>query len=87
MELNADDSARTLVGQNSTQKPHALQRSTTMETRPFATKPPLMECLGTPNFKFDYAARELQWGVMKVTEHCEVTANTPVIRAQYLSSD
>jgi hypothetical protein len=24
------------VGQNSTQKPQALQRSTTMETRPFA---------------------------------------------------
>jgi hypothetical protein len=28
------------VGQNSTQKPHALQRSTTIETRPFATRTP-----------------------------------------------
>src|SRR5581483_9208278 len=39
-ELKADESARTLVGQNSTQKPQDLQRSTTMSTRPFATRPP-----------------------------------------------
>src|SRR5579871_4725505 len=36
LELNAEERARTLVGQNSTQNPHALQRSTTMETLPFA---------------------------------------------------
>src|SRR5215831_9757349 len=41
LELEAEESASTLVGQNSTQKPQALQRSTTMETRPFATGPPL----------------------------------------------
>jgi hypothetical protein len=28
------------VGQNSTQNPQALQRSTTMETRPFAMETP-----------------------------------------------
>ena len=28
LELNAEESARTFVGQNSTQKPHALHRST-----------------------------------------------------------
>src|SRR5581483_9811561 len=37
LELNAEESARTLVGQNSTQKPQALQRSTMMWTLPFAT--------------------------------------------------
>ena len=36
LELNAEERASTLVGQNSTQKPHALQRSTTMETVPLA---------------------------------------------------
>src|ERR1700739_4600804 len=40
LELKAEESASTFVGQNSTQKPHALQRSTTMETRPFATNTP-----------------------------------------------
>jgi hypothetical protein len=37
LELKAEERANTLVGQNSTQNPQALQRSTTMETRPFAT--------------------------------------------------
>jgi len=36
--LNAEERASTLVGQNSTQKPQDLQRSTTIETRPFATR-------------------------------------------------
>ena len=39
-ELKAEESERTLVGQNSTQNPHALQRSTTIETRPLATEIP-----------------------------------------------
>jgi hypothetical protein len=39
-ELKADDSDRTLAGQNSTQKPQALHRSTTIETDPRAMKPP-----------------------------------------------
>jgi hypothetical protein len=30
LELNAEESAKTFVGQNSTQKPQALQRSTTI---------------------------------------------------------
>src|SRR5579862_3914008 len=45
-ELKAEESARTLVGQNSTQKPHALQRSTTIETRPFATGSPTSKGVG-----------------------------------------
>jgi hypothetical protein len=36
LELNAEESARTFVGQNSTQNPQALHRSTTMETTPLA---------------------------------------------------
>jgi len=43
LELNAEESASTLVGQNSTQKPHALQRSTMMVTRPFANLHPKSE--------------------------------------------
>jgi hypothetical protein len=38
--LKAEESASTCVGQNSTQKPHALHRSTTIETRPLATRAP-----------------------------------------------
>jgi len=49
-ELKAEESASTLVGQNSTQKPQALQRSTTIETRPLTTVPPSRE-LGTPNHR------------------------------------
>jgi len=59
--LKAEDSASTLVGQNSTQKPQDLQRSTTMETRPFATQPPLAEWLITPEFNFDYPAGSRSW--------------------------
>ncbi len=43
LELKAEESASTLVGQNSTQKPQALQRSTTIDTRPLATAPPTFE--------------------------------------------
>src|SRR5215470_857195 len=45
-ELKAEESARTLVGQNSTQKPHALQRSTTIETRPLTTESPTSASVG-----------------------------------------
>src|SRR5579864_7389958 len=40
LELKAEESASTCVGQNSTQNPHALHRSTTSETRPLATRAP-----------------------------------------------
>jgi hypothetical protein len=36
LALNEGDSARTLLGQNSTQKPQALHRSTVIVTTPFA---------------------------------------------------
>ena len=38
--IERGESARTLVGQNSTQNPHPLQRSTTTATEPRATSPP-----------------------------------------------
>src|ERR1039457_4260087 len=38
-ELNAEESARTWVGQNSTQKPPPLQRSTMIATWPLAMGP------------------------------------------------
>jgi len=50
--LNAEESSNTCVGQNSTQKPHALQRSTTIETRPLAAT-------GTPFRK--YPVLRLEW--------------------------
>ena len=40
LELNAEESSSTFVGQNSTQKPHALHRSMTIETRPFGNQTP-----------------------------------------------
>jgi hypothetical protein len=40
LELKADESANTLDGQNSTQKPQALHRSTTIETDPRAMLSP-----------------------------------------------
>jgi hypothetical protein len=36
VELKAEERARTWVGQNSTQNPHPLQRSTVMATKPLA---------------------------------------------------
>src|SRR6266498_1948374 len=36
LELNADESERTLVGQNSTQNPQPLHRSTVIDTKPLA---------------------------------------------------
>ena len=44
LELNAELSARTLVGQNSTQNPQALHRSTTIDTEPRAIESPF-DCL------------------------------------------
>jgi len=44
LELNAEESAKTWVGQNSTQNPHPLQRSTEMEMKPLATGETLPEC-------------------------------------------
>src|ERR1700746_2455842 len=66
-ELKAEESARTLVGQNSTQKPQALQRSTMMETRPFATGPP-RGVLGTPETRRNYRGSMSQQGVTWVTD-------------------
>src|SRR5512142_1588680 len=40
LELYAELKARTFVGQNSTQNPQALQRSTTIETEPRAMDSP-----------------------------------------------
>jgi hypothetical protein len=40
LELKVEESASTWDGQNSTQKPQALQRSTTIDTRPFAMESP-----------------------------------------------
>jgi len=37
--MKAEESAKTLVGQNSRQNPQALQRSTMIETRPLPTDP------------------------------------------------
>jgi hypothetical protein len=53
--LKAEESASTLVGQNSTQNPHALQRSTTMETRPFAMETPGLSGRSFPETSTDYA--------------------------------
>src|SRR5580765_7691124 len=74
LELKADDSASTCVGQNSTQKPQALQRSTTIETRPFATRTPssesrLLRCFNCGGC--DYAGEGRGDGVMAVTERGE----------------
>src|SRR5579862_7490150 len=67
-ELKAEESASTLVGQNSTQKPQALQRSTTIETRPFATGfPPRQRALDTLETLGDYGLALSQQGVMGVT--------------------
>jgi len=38
--MKAEERAKTLVGQNSTQNPQALQRFSLIETRPLATDPP-----------------------------------------------
>src|ERR1017187_8584372 len=40
VELKAEESARTWVGQNSTQNPHPLQRSTVIATWPLAAMGP-----------------------------------------------
>src|SRR4029077_7463654 len=68
LELKAEESASTLVGQNSTQKPQALQRSTTMETRPFATGPPRWKCWALPK----------DWTIMSCTCRTGVRRGSPV---------
>jgi hypothetical protein len=71
LELKAEESANTCVGQNSTQKPQALQRSTTIETRPFATKPPSKESESLRVFNYagcDYQLQGHEGGVMAVTD-------------------
>ena len=71
MELNAEESARTLVGQNSTQKPQALQRSTMMETVPLAAKStPTAEANAPPVISELWAAMTAG-GVTQVTGHSE----------------
>src|SRR6266567_2080960 len=67
LELKAEESASTLVGQNSTQKPQALQRSTKIETRPLATGSPHWGGQDTPRIQGDYVLRRLQQGVTPVT--------------------
>jgi hypothetical protein len=57
LELKAEDSASTFVGQNSTQNPQALQRSTTMETRPFAMETPGSSGRSLPETYDDYPWR------------------------------
>src|SRR6476619_730146 len=56
-ELKAEERASTLVGQNSTQKPHALQRSTMILTAPLAM----------PSLTNDYGICTSHQGVMPVT--------------------
>jgi hypothetical protein len=56
--LKAEESASTLVGQNSTQKPQALQRSTTIETRPFANGISELKVVEPPRNLSHYAC----WG-------------------------
>src|SRR5581483_3737053 len=68
-ELNAEESARTLVGQNSTQKPHDLQRSTTIDTRPLATESSFPGVRTTP--RLDYPVRQSLWCVTSITGSCE----------------
>src|SRR5208337_1025643 len=72
LELKAEDSASTLVGQNSTQKPQALQRSTTMETRPFATSPPGWGRRIIPQLNCHYRLPRSQAGVTWVTKCSEL---------------
>ena len=74
LELKAEESASTCVGQNSTQKPQALQRSTTMETRPFATKAPSQEQRSLQLFNCggcDYAGKQAPEGVITITDYGE----------------
>src|SRR5581483_5571338 len=72
LELKADDSASTLVGQNSTQKPQDLQRSTMMETRPFATcTPHAPERFAAPEL-FHYRRSSSHQGVIDITNRCEL---------------
>lgn len=63
------------MGQNSTQKPQALQRSTTIETRPFATGSPSSGSVITPRFSVeaDYGWNVRGKGVIGVTEWGEET--------------
>ena len=60
------------MGQNSTQKPHDLQRSTTMSTRPFATSPPRAGVIGHSKRHKHYGEAKLQPGVTVITLGCEV---------------
>jgi hypothetical protein len=71
LELKAEESASTLVGQNSTQNPQALQRSTTMETRPFAMDTPGSSGRSFPETWDDYALPALPLGVTAVTDVSE----------------
>ena len=59
------------MGQNSIQKPQDLQRSTTIETRPFATGPHNQERLGTPENRVYYAFLRVRRDVMIVTSASE----------------
>jgi hypothetical protein len=71
MELKAEESASTRVGQNSTQKPQALQRSTTIDTRPLATRAPSSVTTKFGCGGCDYGAKGRVQGVTQVTEQGE----------------
>jgi hypothetical protein len=64
LALKAEESAKAFVGQNSTQKPQDLQRSTMIETRPLTTSFPLPE---DGAYGKDYADGVSQSGVTRVT--------------------
>src|ERR1700747_2152859 len=68
LELKAEESASTLVGQNSTQKPQALQRSTMIETRPFATGPPQSGSVGHSRISKNYGLSSSHRGVTRITD-------------------
>ena len=64
------------MGQNSTQKPQDLHRSTMISTRPFATTTPTCGSdWGTPKRQKYYAERQSQRGVTAVTDGCEAGYN------------
>jgi hypothetical protein len=79
LELNAEERANTLVGQNSTQKPQDLQRSTTIETRPFATGY-LLRKISHPGC--DYARANSQRSVTLITGGGEVKHTTKTAPAK-----
>jgi hypothetical protein len=76
-ELKAEES--TCAGQNSTQKPQALHRSTTIETPPFATRSPSQTVTTTAKFNHagcDDAAEGRPVGVTNITATARPSTRT-----------